>query len=110
MSHVIVDHYPWFLVAFLVFRKTKRLPYPPGPKGNLLIGNIRDLPTSFPWITYAAWSRQFSTSGVVKMQRFIVFCRVGCDPSRPCWLAIICRQLFRSCRGTFRKTIGYLFR
>ncbi|KAK0204932.1 cytochrome P450 [Desarmillaria ectypa] len=32
-----------------------RLPLPPSPKGLPLIGNLWDVPTEYPWLTYARW-------------------------------------------------------
>ncbi|TFK33958.1 cytochrome P450 [Crucibulum laeve] len=40
-------------------RRSGGLPLPPGPKGHPLIGNLRDLPTSFEWITYHKWCKDF---------------------------------------------------
>lgn len=40
-------------------RRSPKLPYPPGPKGLPLIGNIRDIPSRQEWLTYAKWSRDF---------------------------------------------------
>ena len=37
------------------------LPIPPGPKGLPVIGNLRDMPTSFEWKTYHKWSKELGT-------------------------------------------------
>lgn len=37
----------------------KGLPLPPGPKPAWLIGNVKDMPTSFEWLTYAEWGRKY---------------------------------------------------
>ena len=50
------------VVLLLVYRfiKTRRrLPYPPGPRGWPIIGNIFDVPTSYQWKTFAQWGEQY---------------------------------------------------
>ena len=78
MSYIL-SHFPTCLgtvivaVALLVFLKQRlsRPPYPPGPKGLPIVGNIYDLPPSCEWITYAKWSRQFGMlPTVVKSSSF----------------------------------------
>ena len=39
-------------------RSFSHLPLPPGPKGLPVIGNLRDMPTSFEWKTYHKWSKE----------------------------------------------------
>ncbi|KAG2353725.1 cytochrome P450, partial [Suillus spraguei] len=34
-------------------------PYPPGPRGWPLVGNIRDMPQIKPWLTFAEWGRKY---------------------------------------------------
>jgi hypothetical protein len=34
-------------------------PLPPGPKGQLFIGNVFDMPTEQAWLTYARWGKIF---------------------------------------------------
>ncbi|KAF7365140.1 Cytochrome p450 [Mycena venus] len=50
-----------FVIVLLKFIEKlfskRRLPFPPGPSPQLLSGNIRDLPTKQPWLTYTEWGR-----------------------------------------------------
>lgn len=39
------------------WRNPSRLPFPPGPKGYPLIGNIFDMPTSKQWLQYDEWAK-----------------------------------------------------
>ncbi|KAF7365142.1 O-methylsterigmatocystin oxidoreductase [Mycena venus] len=52
-----------FVIVLLKFIEKlfskQRLPFPPGPLPQLLSGNIRDLPTKQPWLTYTEWGRRY---------------------------------------------------
>ncbi|KAJ6598116.1 cytochrome P450 [Mycena vulgaris] len=55
------------LVLFVGIRLFKRwkpmsLPFPPGPKPGFITGNLRDIPTELPWLTYTEWGKQYGTS------------------------------------------------
>ncbi|KAF7348389.1 O-methylsterigmatocystin oxidoreductase [Mycena sanguinolenta] len=41
------------------WKTTSRLPFPPGPKPRFLVGNLFDIPTATPWITYTEWGKQY---------------------------------------------------
>ncbi|KAH8987086.1 cytochrome P450 [Lactarius hatsudake] len=42
------------VIVYRLFQRRRRppLPFPPGPKGLPLIGNLRDLPTQYQWLNY----------------------------------------------------------
>lgn len=39
-------------------RPSSRLP--PGPRGDPIIGHVRMVPASQPWVTYMDWARKYS--------------------------------------------------
>jgi hypothetical protein len=48
-----------FAIYVLLRRKRRHpFPFPPGPKGLPLIGNLRDLPSKYQWLTYEKWGRE----------------------------------------------------
>lgn len=47
------------LVLLRVNSRRRRLPYPPGPKGLPVIGNIRDISAGYEWLTYAKWGQEY---------------------------------------------------
>ncbi|KAJ7235545.1 cytochrome P450 [Mycena rebaudengoi] len=46
----------WYLI-----RSRSRLPLPPGPRKLPLIGNLRDMPSSFEWEKYMEWSKEHNS-------------------------------------------------
>ena len=34
-------------------------PYPPGPRPYPIIGNLCDIPTVQPWVTYTEWQKEY---------------------------------------------------
>jgi len=47
-------------VVFTLHRRRQPShPYPPGPKGKLLVGNIADLPKEYPWLTFSKLGKEY---------------------------------------------------
>ncbi|KAG2148121.1 cytochrome P450 [Suillus clintonianus] len=42
-----------------VFKKKNPAPYPPGPQGWPLIGNVLDMPHIKPWLTFTQWGKKY---------------------------------------------------
>ena len=47
------------LGAIIVIRQRRRPshPYPPGPRGLPLIGNVADMPKDYVWLTFSRWGK-----------------------------------------------------
>jgi hypothetical protein len=67
MLHLVSVYYPYAIAILAVVlldrwrrKNIARLPYPPGPKGLPIIGNLWDIPSENECVTYAKWSREYS--------------------------------------------------
>ncbi|KAJ7684107.1 cytochrome P450 [Mycena polygramma] len=49
------------LFSLYLRNKRSKLPLPPGPRKLPLIGNVFDVPKTFPWERYMAWSRKYNS-------------------------------------------------
>ncbi|KAG1745658.1 cytochrome P450 [Suillus lakei] len=47
-----------YLVKQVVTKKNPA-PYPPGPRGWPLVGNVSDMPHIKPWLTFAEWGKKY---------------------------------------------------
>jgi hypothetical protein len=45
------------LVYLVVLTSRRRLPYPPGPTGLPIVGNLFNMPSGEEWVTYRNWSK-----------------------------------------------------
>ncbi|KAL1718356.1 cytochrome P450 [Schizophyllum commune] len=49
------------VVVYLVHRRPRFLPLPPGPKRLPLVGNLLDIPSTYEWEKYMQWAKDFET-------------------------------------------------
>ncbi|KAJ3568659.1 hypothetical protein NP233_g5569 [Leucocoprinus birnbaumii] len=49
------------LLVFLRLHKSLRAPFPPGPKPQLLVGNMLDIMASEPWLLYMRWEKVYQS-------------------------------------------------
>jgi hypothetical protein len=45
---------------YLKARRTTT-PFPPGPQGHWLVGNLMDIPSQFAWLKFSDWKEQYGT-------------------------------------------------
>ena len=51
-----------FVLAALLYKRltsNQAAPYPPGPKGLPLIGNVLDIPPEYQWIKFGEWKKKY---------------------------------------------------
>ncbi|KAG8984766.1 hypothetical protein FRB95_007778 [Tulasnella sp. JGI-2019a] len=51
-----------FLLAMRWYRSVRSrssIPYPPGPPGDFILGNLRQMSSSYQWLTFADWGRKY---------------------------------------------------
>ncbi|KAJ8697465.1 hypothetical protein PTI98_004269 [Pleurotus ostreatus] len=48
------------LVGLMRWGRTK-LPFPPGPRGYPIIGNLLDMPSELQWEKYSEWSKKYGS-------------------------------------------------
>lgn len=65
---IFLSSSPWLTILALtilvsairiITQRKLALPFPPGPRKRFLIGNLLDLPTSYEWLTYTKWAKQY---------------------------------------------------
>lgn len=59
------------VALYLLTRPRRRLPYPPGPKADPVIGHVRFLPTSYSWLYYARVGKELGTCTTPMMRRSV---------------------------------------
>ena len=66
-------------IAYLVkqvFTQKNPAPYPPGPLGWPLVGNISGVPDVKPWLTFAEWGKKYGQ--FLSIYRYHVSQRLAC--------------------------------
>ncbi|KAI8945902.1 putative O-methylsterigmatocystin oxidoreductase [Xylaria longipes] len=50
-----------FVTCLRIPRRNDRLPLPPGPPGELILGHLRIIPAKHPEFRYAEWAKEYNT-------------------------------------------------
>ena len=58
---VVLSVIPILYGLFGANKNRNVLLYPPGPKGNFLLGNLLDVPTFKPWLSYTKMGKQYNS-------------------------------------------------
>jgi len=64
-SFILLDSIALGILLFVIKayvqkrRNSAGLPYPPGPQGYPVIGNVLDIPKEAPWERYDEWAKQY---------------------------------------------------
>ncbi|KAG2135247.1 cytochrome P450 [Suillus clintonianus] len=59
LNLVCISSVAVYLVKQVFAKNNNRTPYPPGPRGWPLLGNILDMPHIKPWLTFAEWGKKY---------------------------------------------------
>ena len=71
-------------------RKSNKIPYPPGPKADPIIGHARVMPLEYQWYTFADWGKKF---GQYSCNDFYL-----CVILKLCYVQVMCFMYMSSTR------------
>ena len=61
LTLIVVLSAPILYGLFGASKNRNDLPYPPGPKGRFLLGNLLDIPPFKPWLSYMKMGKQYNS-------------------------------------------------